>query len=561
MALLRFLSALPLLTVLVVGCGSAEPEEDGVPAANTLASAAKPGAAENTDDREGDDCLARVKAMEGASALAGAPLFEANRISILGRARTEPVVFVRPPKPVDKAALPEAARTSFETFEKAKPYGRVSALAKRHKTEKATLRTLLLREAYTYAEDAQDAVALTDLKLADLFDEPEIYLARGAHVFKLLRVVEGKEVEYVLPDGAPHFDAADLAFGRGRARPALAMRLHIGDRVALTEEELSAPIHRDVLSLRDAEGFDRMAPVLLTDTAMVANLTYGETVVKAVLTTEGASVKLGCLAENKETRAKIKKQKEENAARRRALSAIRNAVTSIVADGIRFDRPLEEKGPDRDGHLRPLWMTAYLQGRTAFEVDGRGYPVYDTLNRAWPPEVCVDFVLDSFERAAGTWFLPKGEKPGKTVGRFAWVSDVRELRGVIGFGERAEKHPELFDVRRFKGNERVPFGERERFFKVLATNANDIQEGDVLAIHGLKRDDRIHQHAIFVERKDPVTGFPFGLADQMKRPRRRTWEGVMAEAPKRSLLYRVHPKDVVFQSIDPSPNGSGVAIK
>ena len=111
--------------------------------------------------------------------------------------------------------------------------------------------------------------------------------------------------------------------------------------------------------------------------------------------------------------------------------------------------------------------------------------------------------------------------------------------------------PEMFDVRRFAGNERIQFSERERFFKFLVDHTEDIHAGDVVAIHGYKRDDRVHQHAIFVERTDPITGFAYGLADQMYRPRRRTWEGIMAEAPKRSLLFRVHPKDEIFAAIDP----------
>jgi hypothetical protein len=66
----------------------------------------------------------------------------------------------------------------------------------------------------------------------------------------------------------------------------------------------------------------------------------------------------------------------------------------------------------------------------------------------------------------------------------------------------------------------------------------------------MKRDNRIHQHAILVEWSDPVTGFPHGLADQMKKPRRRTWEGIMAEAPLRSLYYRVRPRENVFAKLD-----------
>jgi hypothetical protein len=74
-----------------------------------------------------------------------------------------------------------------------------------------------------------------------------------------------------------------------------------------------------------------------------------------------------------------------------------------------------------------------------------------------------------------------------------------------------------------------------------------------VAIHGKKADGKIHQHAILVEWSDPLSGFPYGLADQMKRPRRRTWEGIMAEAPLRSLYYRVRPQPAVFERVDPGP--------
>jgi hypothetical protein len=35
----------------------------------------------------------------------------------------------------------------------------------------------------------------------------------------------------------------------------------------------------------------------------------------------------------------------------------------------------------------------------------------------------------------------------------------------------------------------------------------------------------------------------------MKRPRRRTWEGIMAEAPLRSLLFHVRPGPAVLDAL------------
>jgi hypothetical protein len=289
-----------------------------------------------------------------------------------------------------------------------------------------------------------------------------------------------------------------------------------------------------------------------TDEALLVDLRYGGVWVPAVLEARGAALQVGCVAAEGEAREAVKAAREAGGARRRALAAMHGVITEELIEAFRFDRPEGEKTAERDGELRPAWMSAYLQGRAAFEVDGTSYPVFDAAGRPWPPQVCVDFVLDSFERTAGTWFAPRGEKLGRVRGRLDFDdAGISNRRGVMAFGAFAEAKPELFEVRRFTGAERIPFRDRSAYFDFLAGHADEVRPGDVVAIHGMKRDNRIHQHAILVEWADPVTGFAHGLADQMKRPRRRTWEGIMAEAPLRSLYYRIRPRDVVFTSLDP----------
>jgi hypothetical protein len=62
-------------------------------------------------------------------------------------------------------------------------------------------------------------------------------------------------------------------------------------------------------------------------------------------------------------------------------------------------------------------------------------------------------------------------------------------------------------------------------------------------------DGLVHQHAILIEDTDPITGFPHALADQMRVPRRRTWEAIMAEAPLRSVLFRLRPRRLVLAAL------------
>lgn len=520
----------------LAACGA--PPIDDVSEPPTVNSA-QPAPAPVVIDADLAACRARIDAVSAQKELPGAPAFDTRRPEFLGRARGEPMVFVREPEPTPDEDLSPALLASRRAFERAQPGVRVSTLKARHRRDPAALRALLLREGYAYAPDPLDALAIvTDVTLVDLFTEPEIWLQRGADTRRLVREEKRREISYRYVDGPLEGRAADLLFG---------------DRVALRAEDLATPLHRDLRALADVEGFDRARITRRTDEALLAELRYGSTWVPAVLEAKGAALSLGCTAADAPAREAVRAARGADGARRRAMLAMHDVVTQELIEGLRFDRPEGEKTAERDGELRPVWLSAYLHGRQSFEHDGTTYPVFDSAGRPWPPQVCVDFVLDSFERTSGTWFTARGAgRLARVRGRLDFDdAGIQNRRGVMAFGAFAEAKPELFEVRRFTGAERIQFRERSRFFAFLTDHADDVRPGDVVAIHGMKRDNRIHQHAILVEWADPITGFPHGLADQMKRPRRRTWEGIMAEAPLRSLYYRVRPRDYVFAKLDP----------
>jgi len=485
---------------------------------------------------EGAACRVRIDAVLAKPKAPGAPAFDAARIDILGRVRGEPVYFIREPQATPESALDKPLVASAKTFAAQRPGGRVVNLLKRHKYNPRSLRLLLLREGYAYSPDPADALMLvTQVKLTDLFSEPEIVLHRATSIRKLTRTTINKETKYVDASGKP----ADMLFA---------------DRVAVTEHELIDPLHRDIAALSESAGFDRMRIRHATNEAMVADVRFGETWANALLASDGPHVSLACIAEDSSVRSAIASYLEESAPHRRAIRSIRETITKQVDESFRFDRPEREPNHFRDGILRPQWMTAYLQGRSSYTFEKHTYSVFGPDGLAYPPEVCVDFIIDTYERASGSWFRPRGEPPGRTPGRLSLSAPKKPApRGVIGFADFAEDSPELFTVERYRAAQRIPFGERTRFFENLRDHA-DLRPGDVVSIQGIKRDDYVHQHGIFVDRVDPLTGFPFGLADQMKRPRRRTWDGIMAEAPKRSLYYRARPTENMLKKIDPGPD-------
>ena len=529
-----WLSAAALLALGACAAPGAEPLE---PAPSAVASAA-PAIDAAVIDPERAACRARIASISSLPELPGAPGFDARRVEILGRARGEPMVFAREPAPTADEKLAPAWLASRRAFEKGSQGVRIGKLRARHRSEPEALRALLLREGYAYSPEPLDALEIvSSIHLADLFTEEEIWLQRGSDTRRLRREEKRREVVYRYVDGRLQGRAADLLFG---------------DRVAVRAEDLAAPLHRDLRALADAEGFDRAAIERRTEAGLVAELRFADQRVRALLPSDGAALRLECLDADSATRAAVKAFRDADAPRRRAMEKLHDVVTQALGEAFRFDRPEGETSPDRDGALRPLWASAYLSGRSSFELDGARYDVFDSAGNAWPPEVCVDFVLDTFERTSGTWFRPRGPSLGRERGRLDFNdAGNANRRGVIAFGNFAEAQPSLFTVRRFVGKERIEFRERSRYFQFLTDHADEVRPGDVIAIHGLKRDERIHQHAILVEYADPITGFPSGLADQMKRPRRRTWEGIMAEAPLRSLLYRARPTPEVFARLDP----------
>jgi hypothetical protein len=528
-------SLLAFFTLAALGCTPPQGNGPGeAPTGSETGSVVTVAAVEVAERKACDD---RVAALTKDARPYGSGLLEQNRERFLGRARGATTLFVREPKPT--AISDKVVAASLERFKKDPPGIRVNRLVARHKNDRPGLRAIVLREGYLYADAPEDAYELeSKVKLADLFDDERIVLERGEESWELERKPGSKlrETAYVFTDGARAGKNANLLFG---------------DRVRVKGEAAAPALSRDILAFARREGFDRMDVKRVGEGALLATLHIGDATLDTVVDASGAKLSIGCVAEPAEKLALAAQRLEASAWRRRAESRMRDAVGEQVDEVLPFDRPREEKGPDKDGTLRPHWLAAYKRGSHSFEYEEQTYPVFFPDGRPATPQVCVDFVLDTFERAAGSWYVPRGEKRERVPGRLDIDSfGIENRRGVLGFGEFAATHAELFDVRKFVGNERIQFAKRDAFFAFMVEHRDDFRAGDVLAIHGIKRDERVHQHAILLEYTDPITGFPSGLADQMKAPRRRSWEGIMAEAPKRSLLYRARPSDVVFKPLN-----------
>lgn len=525
----RFAAPLPFaVAALLVACGRAS---DPLAAEGTANAAAPPADAATTADplaEANDRCRAAIDDALRESAAPGAPAFEARRVAILGRAKGEPSIWTRAPVVHALAAEPAAvaeARAAYVATPSVKTASRLATLAR---TYPEAARAALLPEGYLYADDPDVASYLVErLTLDRLFREPVLWLSRGDRVMRLERTDGPRDKGYRIADGDDEGAQGSLL---------------LGDRVATSPDALEAPLHRDLASLAEREGFDRARLERVTGGAIVADLRYGEVTVPSLLHADGAHLSIACELVAPDDAPKLASHRRAYARERPAIARLRDAIREQVREGLRFDEPLKEEG-QQDGVLRQAWRTAYAQGRSTYSFNDVSYSVYDARGRPHPPQVCIDFVLDSFERASGTWWRGRPGPPERVVGRLDFdafgIDNRRSVAGVVRF---AAEHPDLWTVLDVPDAARVPFRNRAAFFRSLGEPPFDFRVGDVVVIHGLRDDEKMHYHSFIVTALDPTTGIPTLLAGNAGHPRELSWEQTMRSAPLRSLRHVLRPR-------------------
>jgi hypothetical protein len=226
----------------------------------------------------------------------------------------------------------------------------------------------------------------------------------------------------------------------------------------------------------------------------------------------------------------------------RVVGAIRQVVGVQMLESLPFDEPKTEFGQE-DGKLRQAWSWAYRFGRSHFEHNEDRYRVFDHLGRPRVPQVCIDFITDTLERASGTWYRNRGEPRERIRGRLDFndfgIENRRSVESFVGF---TEQHPEWFKVTHLSGQERIPFQKRAVFYDYVKAHRELFRAGNIVTILGLRDDDREHYHSFFVYEVDPISQVPIWLASNAGRPRIRVWENELGNAPKRSIKSVIQPE-------------------
>ena len=494
------------------------PTQAAAPTATVPAAAA----AESAEDRACRRLLGQLSvepALPGAAVNGGF-----GRALLLGRARAEPVVFSRAPRFDAGHASPDARALRADLATDPHPAQAFERALSRIKMRPELAREVFLTEGYFYTESPElGALYVNYLALGLLFREPELSLARGREQWTLVR----HDGEYEFKDGPERGQRASLL---------------LFDRVFLPGSEPGPALHRDLRAALAQSFADEIRLERLTQSGAVAALRFGRDWLPAALKLSGNALELSCERVPPPLAEEIGQLRTLAKRRARVMDVLARVVASEVEEALPFDEPKTEEG-QQDGQLRPAWRRAYLDGQDRYTFNDDKYWVFDARGRPHVPQVCIDFVMDTLERSSGAWFRSRGERRGQIVGKLNFDNfNLDNRRSVETFVTFAADHPEWFEVTEAAPEARIAFREHERFFADIFEHRDEYRPFDIVTIFGLRGDGKLHSHSFFVADRDPVTGMPIAVAANAGRPRIRSWENEMQNAPQRAIRAHIRPK-------------------
>lgn len=512
-----------LIVILAVACSETPDRAGGEGEASAqIASGAVGVQAAPAPADPNAECRARIERELAKPSEPWVPELERVRAQVLGRAKATPVLFTREPV-WTAAASPEveSLRQTLQADATAKGLGKIY-----HRFHKRPdlARAVFLRDGYLYTREPQLAFALLEkVELNHLFDAEQVVIQRGSEILLATK----KDDQYVYANGSETGERAKVL---------------LFDRVWDQETPPGPPLHVDLEALAAELGFWRTRAEHATVTGAVLNLRYGDEWVLTLLDRDGPKLSLNCEWIEPGQRAAVEHARQREQELHALLRHQRSVIQRMVHEALPFDEPRTEDG-QQDGNLRPAWRGAYLRGEWSYEFNDDRYPVFDGRGRPRVPQVCIDFVTDTLERASGSWWGSEEAPRARSRGRLFFDEfEIDNRRSVERFTKFAWNHPEHFDVYYLASEERLPLTRGDALFAHLEEHAARYRAGDIVNILGLRSDEKYHYHSFFVYKSDPVTGMPIWLAGNAGRPRLRSWYGELLSAPRRSIHSRIRPR-------------------
>ena len=504
-----------------------------------------------------DACSTQANLLSEKESVPGSPRLDEHRAEILARARSVPLLFKRPVE-ADLSGLNQDEVRLVQKYRKVlqesrDPVPDIQAILRRTSRRYALRRAIFLSEGYLYADAPLLALRISQvLRLDHLFDDPLVIVERGAETFEA-HLEEGR---YFLPEER----VVGVRPERKQHGPPASLLLF--DRVHAPGQVLGPAPAFSIQSLYRELAFDTAQPIIRTPDLWVFELsTRGQKSIAIFDVTEKEAT-LVCESPASEDGKTLIAARNQALEERELARPILEKAREIIARGLPFDEPRTEEG-QQDGLLRIAFRKAHRERRETFEFNGDSYYTYDGFGRPRLPEVCIDFITDSFDWATGAYWSGRGEKARYEKGALHFPSfGIENERSVESLLNYAATVPSWFDVYFTPEAERVKFIHREKFFRWLRDTADQYRPADVVFIYGLRDDEKFHYHSFFIDEKDPVTGIPMLVLANAGPPQARTIEGEMQNSPLRTIVARVRMRpEVLKRAYEQQRTHPGVPLK
>jgi hypothetical protein len=217
--------------------------------------------------------------------------------------------------------------------------------------------------------------------------------------------------------------------------------------------------------------------------------------------------------------------------RNELLKPLFNTMRLEQAEKLPFDEPLKENGRQFDGRLRPMWEAAYKAHKKKYHFETTIYRVFGANKAPLVPQVCADFIVDTIDRTAGTWYSNYKLVSGKINLRKDIENNKFNPRDVNDLMDYMRSKPDNYQFI-FDGDGPV-VGNAPKLKEWL--EKIDAQPGDMVFIKGRTPWDRgktIHHHSFFITKMDKEVMI-FGNA---AFPAEWTLEREVKRAPKRHVI-------------------------
>lgn len=238
---------------------------------------------------------------------------------------------------------------------------------------------------------------------------------------------------------------------------------------------------------------------------------------------------------------------EEMLSRQVLLAGVQSVLDTFIKEKLPFDEPRVEVGQE-DGKLREFWQVSWSKGRGRFGYRGEWYYVRSSEGNAIPPQVCADFIVDTFDRLGGSWWVDNKRIDSPSSFTNFIKSYNLYHRRVSDLIQVMKVNPQYFEIIYSKKREGVRLKDYNQLHNLF--NDLDIVLGDIVFINGPTPWDKSHEHwhSFFIykldnERKD------WEVVGNASMSAKRWLISEAKRTPYRKVWYIFRPTDLFLDTV------------